>query len=504
MTLWISIVGLVGLLLCLRTIVVVIYRLYVSPLKAIPGPRLNALTSIPHDIVWIKGSRHVYLENLHNKYGPIVRVAPTEVSFIDSSIWRDVFGFLKNDAECEKSDKQQRNNGATGILDANRMNHRRVRRLISHAFSDQSLRLQEDRMQSHVDNLIKGLLRQSTKGPVEITEWLHWTAFDIMGDLALGESFNSLEAMKTHPWQQFIMDHIVATVYIGLAERWGISRIAAFTTPPSLIQAVETFYSISSDMVEKRMQNKGSDRGDFLDHILRFGLVTNETKGQSKGLGLEELKNTSSDIAIAGSETTATLLSGLIFYLLKNPDVLHKVTNEVRTLKSSDDITISSTLTELPYLKAVIEEGMRIFVPAPILAARSIKAGGLAVGGYWLPGGTRVFASQHIAYRSNSHFARPKEFIPERWLPDRPREFENDNASDVFYPFSFGPRNCIGSHLARAEMRVILTKLLWHFDLHKPHMGHEEAKQWEAWEDGLEMYFAWRKPPLMVQFTERN
>lgn len=400
----------------------------------LPGPLLNSLTSIPHDIACVQGTRHLYLERLHEKYGPIVRISPTEVSFIETSIWRDVWGFKRDKAECPKSDNQERLNGYTGILDADRMDHRRIRRLLSHAFSENTLRQQEHRVQHQVNLFIQGLSQNCVKGPVDMTQWIQWTTFDIMGDLAFGESFNSLQVMRTHPWQQFLLDHIAASVYTGIAQRWGLDRIARLCTPPTLMQAVREFYDLSSKKIEQRM-TLGKDRGDFLDHILKYDLISNESKenGDLKGLRLEELKNTASDIAIAGSETTATVLSGLLFYLLMNPTVYEKVTKEVRTLDSDENITVTST-DKLVYFNAVLTEALRIFVPSPIPAARTIPAPGQAVGGHFMPGGTRVCASQYIAYRSTLHFARPKEFIPERWLPEphRPDEFKGDNATGTF------------------------------------------------------------------------
>lgn len=490
-------------------------------MAAIPGPILHAVSNIPHDIACIKGIRHKHLEKLHDQYGPVVRINPTEVSFIDGCIWRDVYGFRKHDAECRKSDKQEHPNGYPGILDAERLDHRRFRRLLSHAFSEQSLRPQEARLQHHVDELVRGLREKCHYGPQDFTLWLQWTTFDIMGDLAFGESFESLPQRKTHPWQQFILDNIAALVFVGIAERMGLARLIKLITPPSIIKAVLSFYQNTSDQMDRRIA-LGKDRGDFLDHILKHGLITDDENAvldQEKGLRIEELKSIASDIAIAGSETTSTLLTGLLYYLLTNPKVLVRLTDEIRSLPSDTDITIANT-ERLPYLGAVLNEALRVFVPSPIIAGRVIPAGGLVVGGYMLPEETRVFAAQYIAYRSSLHFARPKQFIPERWLPDRPEEFKGDNTDgkspghiplttadrfvDIFQPFSYGPRNCIGKNLAKAELRLILCKILWHFDLSQPVSNEEGARDWAAWPERLRTFFLWHKPPLPVRVQERR
>jgi averantin hydroxylase len=270
-----------------------------------------------------------------------------------------------------------------------------------------------------------------------MTKWLQWATFDVMGDLAFGESFESLPQRKTHPWQQFLLDNIAALVFIGIAERMGLAKLVKLLTPPSLLQAVEGFYQRSSEQMDRRIA-LGKDRGDFLDHILKHDLITSDKPdiGSQKGMRVEELKSIASDIAIAGSETSSTLLTGLLYQLLINPHVLKKLVHEVRTLPTDDDICITSIDT-LPYLAAVIQEALRVFVPSPIIAGRIIPPGGLVVGGFFLPEDTRVFAAHYIAYRSTLHFARPKEFIPERWLPNCPQEFENDNADGMSNSLSY-------------------------------------------------------------------
>ena len=249
-----------------------------------------------------------------------------------------------------------------------------------------------------------------------------------MGDLAFGESFESLPQRKSHPWQQFLLDNIAALVFVGIAERIGLSGLIMLLTPASLLKAVEGFYETTSAQMDRRLA-LGKDRGDFLDHILKHGLITGDTsKAEAeKGLRVEEVKSIASDIAIAGSETSSTLLTGLVYLLLMHPAVLAKVVEETRLIPTDAEITISN-VDRLPYLAAVIQEALRLFVPSPIPSGRIIPPGGLLVGGFFLPEDTRVYASQYIAYRSPLHFAKPTEFIPERWLADRPDEFANDNA----------------------------------------------------------------------------
>ncbi len=101
----------------------------------------------------------------------------------------------------------------------------------------------------------------------------------------------------------------------------------------------------------------------------------------------EEIGAASEILLIAGSETTATLLCGATFCLLKNPDSLQKLTEEVRNaFSSAADMTLRS-LTKLPYLQACLDEALRLYPPVPGTLPRRVMPQGDVVNGQFIPGG---------------------------------------------------------------------------------------------------------------------
>lgn len=90
---------------------------------------------------------------------------------------------------------------------------------------------------------------------------------------------------------------------------------------------------------------------------------------------------------LAGTETTATELSGLTYLLLKNPVQLERLTKEVRSAFSSMDDMTMTKLSQLEFLSACLEEGLRMYPPVPIGLARTAPAGGATVCGHWVAGG---------------------------------------------------------------------------------------------------------------------
>lgn len=158
-------------------------------------------------------------------------------------------------------------------------------------------------------------------------------------------------------------------------------------------------------------------------------------------MSIEETYVCAQVLIVAGSETTATALTGATYFLTEHPETLRKLTEEIRQrYDSEDEITIQST-AELPYLNAVLQESLRLCPPGPAVFPRVVPKGGRVVCDKFVPGGVTVGVHQLACDRSSRNFKEPESFVPERWLGDA--RFESDDRA-AFQPFSFGPRNCIG------------------------------------------------------------
>lgn len=206
-----------------------------------------------------------------------------------------------------------------------------------------------------------------------------------------------------------------------------------------------------------------------------------------------EIKQTSGTLIIAGSETSATLLSGAVYYLVKNPEWLVKVHQELRASFTDESQISFASLSQLKILNAVIQETFRIYPPVPTSLPRVVPKKGLTICGVYIPPDTRIGIAQYPAYHSARNFKNPNVYKPERFLGDR--EYEDDKRS-VIQPFSVGPRNCIGQNLAMAEIRTILARLVWHFDF----TLEDNMANWEH----QKVFILWEKPSLMVRLTGRQ
>ena len=188
------------------------------------------------------------------------------------------------------------------------------------------------------------------------------------------------------------------------------------------------------------------------------------------GMSFNEMRDIATFFIIAGSETTSSLLAGVVYYLLMHPAVLARLTNEIRgAFKSEVEITMTS-VNGLSYLAAVISEGLRIYPPLPGSSWRLTPSSGCVVANRSVPGNMTVGLNQWAASHSSYNFTRPYDFVPERWLSHtqdgaskiggEENEFKEDRKR-AFQPFSVGPRNCVGRSLANVEARLVLARLIW-------------------------------------------
>ncbi|KAJ6103326.1 hypothetical protein N7486_005753 [Penicillium sp. IBT 16267x] len=478
----------------------IVHELYFSPLRRFPGPRSWAISRIPLQISVLRGHNHLDITALHDQYGPVVRISPEELAFNTPQAFRDIYG--ARPGGCFPKDPSHYfppPNGVDHLVCAiDHGVHARQRRLLAHAFSDRALRDQEGLITGYVDTLISKLREKVGKSenvPVDIKNWMNFTTFDITGDLMFGESFGCLKDSQLHPWIQLIFSSIKALAIIGAARQFPVLKvILAALVPNEVKRRGKEHFDLGAKKVDRRLEADVS-RPDFMSAILQNGL--SEAKGQysdgEKIMSRAEIHSNAFILIIAGSETSATLLSGCIFYLCTHPLVMRQLIAEIRSAFDKDtEITFRGSAS-LTYLAAVIEESLRLYPPFVTSLSRTVPAGGSSIDGQYVPEGTLVACHHYASYHSASNFASPHDFLPERWLGQNAR-FDGDKR-DVLQPFSLGPRNCLGKNLAYCEIRLILCKLLYHFDLT---MCPESTN----WVD-QEVYFLWDKPRLMVTLQPR-
>ncbi|KAB2109095.1 hypothetical protein AG0111_0g2556 [Alternaria gaisen] len=366
--------------------------------------------------------------------------------------------------------------------------------MFTHGFSERALRSQEHLISANVDKLIRNIdqsLASSPNAPLDFVRLFNCVTFDTTGELAFGETLGLLDGNeKMYGWVDSLTESTILAPYLTILSRFPLVLNAFFALLPKETKlSFEQNGRYASDLVDKRLE-KGlvTETADFWTLILKAN--------QDNIIDVEDMKANASLFMAAGTETTATMLSGFMFNILSNPDKLERVMKEVRqSFSSAEDLT-SSNIQKLKYLAACCDESMRLYPSTPIGPPRIVTGNGGAVCGQFVPQGATVSVSIFAAFRSPDNFSNPLSFVPERWIPTDPlyEQYANDNR-DVFQPFSFGPRNCIGRSLALYVIRLVAARLLWSYDFE---LCEESAKSWM----NQKMYWAlWYKPPLWLKAT---
>lgn len=265
-------------------------------------------------MIW-RGQDTKTKQRLHSQYGPVVRVSPTEISYIDAeangkglsgtNAWKEIYGHRLSGKRSFAKDRRLYAipvNGTTSILSSDDASHARQRRVLSHAFSDKALKIEEPLFKRWASLLAEKLQALSfTDAPIDLVAYYNYTTFDLMADLTFSESLHMLEGSEYSPW--------VATIFASIKS---MTRLRAVRLLPAMTTLLNVLlgntirkkqvnhFKYSADRVDRRLAQTPSSP-DLWSFVLKKA-------GQEGGMSLSEMHSNSAMFMIAGTETTATLL----------------------------------------------------------------------------------------------------------------------------------------------------------------------------------------------------
>ena len=165
------------------------------------------------------------------------------------------------------------------------------------------------------------------------------------------------------------------------------------------------------------------------------------------------------EIMGAGTGTTTTAIKWILLYLIREPQVQEQVRREIDKVIGKGEAPTLSHRKKLPYVEAVIMEGLRIGHPVPFPLPHSVEED-TTLGGFPIPRNTHVLANLVSVLKDPAIFPEPDAFKPERFLNE---DGDSVVVPDEFIPFSKGPRSCPGESLSRLELFFYITTLLQKF-----------------------------------------
>ncbi len=410
--------------------------------------------------------------------------------------------------------------GQTGVSLALNKEHARQRRALGYLFTNSALVHLEDLAQAQIHKFIAKLKTMAAENQaVDVSDWckfqmkpIHphrltvfhthldtYLAFDVMGELCFAEPFGCLDQASATEWSTSVINVFVAATWTQGIRRisgvgtWLESLMTRLLVPPQAAAWREIHLNNAREKTVRRLADPDRDHTDFIYQILN--------SSSAKSLSQTEIILNMALFISAGTDTTATALTGWTYFVSTHPDVYSRLTSEIRGALTTESDIVWEKVRGLRYLEATLNEALRLFPPSPASQQRIVPRGGATVHGYHLPAGTTVAVSPWSSTHSRVNFHEPDMFRPERWLLGEDERFGNDRLG-ASLPFGTGPRVCIGKNLAYMEMRLIAAHLLWNFDVELDTKTRERENQvWGL--DGrmntMKVYHSMTKPPLWVR-----
>lgn len=467
--------------LLLLVIVIVAVKRYCDKLRRFPGPYLASWTDAWRLYYAITSTHKPPLIDVHREYGDIVRIGPKHLSFAQPEAIKDIYG---TDKKYPKSNfywtvaavaRGRPNPTLFSAVDGEW--HDNLRRAVNPAFTLSSLVQYEPFVSQTVRTVLQEIEkhhadRPGDSGLLDLPRWMHWYAFDVIGELTYGARYGFMETRSDVDgiienadfylnYQSFIgqmpwLDDLLLKNPVLL---W-LNRRGYFIGKPN---PVVTFAAQrQKERSENRRTTYRDDRMDLIDKFLN-------AKEKNPGvIGDKEILGMGISMVLAASESTAISLTALFYFLLKHPRVYQKLREELEDIERSEDGIVSfQTAYALPYLDACIKETFRLHPAARFSPERVLPLEGAVVAGQRLPGGTVVSMNAWVVHRNESVFGEDVEsFIPERWLSDNPeRQKQIAEMSRTLFHFGSGRFGCIGKNISLLEMYKLVPSLLLKFDM---------------------------------------
>jgi cytochrome P450 len=357
-----------------------------------------------------------------------------------------------------------------------RHQHAIRRRKMAPAFSERALKEAERlTMISAVqlaEEVGKGTkLEKDWTQPINMGDWATYFGFDFIADLGYGKTFGMLECSENRWIPGVLRSASQFLYYVGYLPFIDLIRPLMGTSVQDYIggqSAADSlrYTNLANGRLAERMasEKKLKDAGEEPTRRDTFHYLLNSRDPVTgKGLTTEELQADSALVIAAGADGVGLTLSATMFYLVRHPAALSKLTNEIRSTFAGVHEIGNPKLGSLPYLSACVEETLRLCPPKASTLPREVLPGGADIDGQHIPAGVSVGTPVYVLHHDEDIFPQAWSYVPERWVSEDKESVARARAA--MCPFLIGPMNCIGKNIAYFALKAALAQVLWRYDV---------------------------------------
>ncbi|KAI6573629.1 hypothetical protein MCOR14_002204 [Pyricularia oryzae] len=449
-----------------------------TKLRAFKGPVGTGFFNLWNSWALFSQESHLRYKEACEKYGSIVRIGPNDLltsspellmymSGVRSPYYRSSW-FYKSSRPRPGIDNVFSSSGPEGEA-----THTRKRQQLAPGYAGKESPLMESSVDQQVTDLV-ALLRERYRScearvkPVDMGDKLSFFTLDVISALSLGRAFGDLaNDADMHGYMEATeaaFGYLNALVASPFGMMMQIPLVHRLVGPQETdATGVGKIVCMARQNLKERLRHDTKQKSDMVASFVRHGLSFEElvTEGQFQ--------------IVAGSDTTAAALKGVLLFLLSDRRVYHKLQAEVdaaaqRLALRPEQVIVDGDARALPYLQAVVKEGMRCHPPVTLPIPKMVPPGGdtVVVDGreVFLPGGTHVsYAAWALHVREDVYGEDAACYRPERWLaeedPDRLARMQRTHELN----FGYGKYQCLGKQLALMEVNKVVFQLLRNFDL---------------------------------------
>jgi cytochrome P450 len=457
---------------------------------------LSGITNLCYCYLSACGFRSKDLYEAH-KRNPILRVGPNSLSFGDIRAIKDIYGrgtkctkdlnyvILKGSHTCYP---QGISPHLIDVVD--KADHARKRKLMSAAFAIKNLERWEhkvahltQRLVETFDGLCTKLLSIGQVTPdqadltVDFNKWINLWTIEAINNIALSATLGLLEQgsdevtaqrpdgtlYKAHYRQAQNQTSFAQSVFVWDYDRYHILAWLSKLVPMwrQVWKEAEPWNDVALYQVDERL--KRYQEGEKLDDF--FTCLMEDKTGTPNNLECGEIISEASIIINAGADTTAIALTQLLEPLLRHPEHLDILRQELDSVLDGDEVVAPyDKVKDLPFLRACLDEGLRLIPPTSAGLPRRTPPEGARILDQWIPGDTSVSMTIYATHRDPSVFPNPEEFQPNRWLDPESRK----RMEPYFIPFTTGARGCIGRNISYLEQAVVVASLIHRYEFAFP------------------------------------
>ncbi|KAF4878426.1 Cytochrome P450 monooxygenase lolP1 [Colletotrichum siamense] len=437
-------------------------------LRKIPGPFLASVSVLWQLKKAVGGTYHEHLNDVARKYGPLARIGPNELLCTDPDSLRKMSAVRSPYTKGDFYDSGRITPGVDNVVSMrDEEEHKAMRARMAPAYAAKEnggfgFETGIDRQLMNFVQLIDQhyVSTDAEFRPLDLAEKTQYFALDAIGDISFGGAFGFLAEdrdlfryIEINESSLPIMNVVSVLPWLGrLVHKWPF-RLMLPTENDQI--GFGRLMGFARNYAEMRLQPGAKPQKDMMQAFI------------NQGLNLNELIQIVYIHMIAGTNSAAQAMRMTLLSLINNPVAYRRLQREIDGAIAAGSISSPITNSEalkLPYLQAVIREGLRFYPPVTGLGFKQVPEGGDVLNGYYVPAGTQVGQNFFGVGRSQWVWGPDADvFRPERWLSASAEELKQMNAA-VDTHFGHGKYSCLGKSIAMMELNKVFVELLRRYD----------------------------------------